>query len=128
MCVYFINLAAYCHIEFYVKRCVHVCLEGLLFLMKINLQCSQYTGFISAMKKLNEPKPPIPATRADRDIIRILAKIKGKVVRERVRVLEFLQDFDYCNEQAISRENFKRGLSCCRFDLNEAEVETVMNV
>lgn len=80
------------------------------------------------MKKLNAPKPPKPATRADKDIVRILAKIKGKVVRERVRVLEFLQDFDRCNELAISRDNFKRGLDCCRFDLNEAEVETLMDV
>lgn len=80
------------------------------------------------MKQLNSPKPPKAATRADRDIVRILAKIKGKVVRERVRVLEFLQDFDRCNELAISRENFKRGLSCCRFDLNEAELETLMDV
>lgn len=79
------------------------------------------------MKKLNAAKPPKPATRDDRDIIKILAKIKGKVVRDRVRVMEFLQDYDYCKEQVIKRENFKRGLSVCGFDLNENEVETLLD-
>lgn len=79
------------------------------------------------MKALNEQKPPKPATRDDKDIVLILAKIKGKVVRERIRVLEFLQDFDYCNEQVIKRDNFKRGLAVCRFDLNENEIETLMD-
>lgn len=80
------------------------------------------------MKKINAPKPPKPYDRKDRDIVLILAKIKGKVVRERVRVLEFLRDYDRCNENVISRENFKRALSVCQFDLNENEVETLMEV
>lgn len=57
-----------------------------------------------------------------------MAKVKGKVVRERIRVLEFLQDFDKCNEQVISRENFKRGLSMCKLELTENEIETLMDV
>lgn len=80
------------------------------------------------MKKINAPKPHKPANRKDRDIVLILAKIKGKVVRERIRVLEFLTDYDRCNEQVISRENFKRALSVYRFDLNENEIETLMEV
>lgn len=80
------------------------------------------------MKKINAAKPPKPADRKDRDIVLILAKIKGKVVRERIRVMEFMRDYDRCNEQAITRDNFKRGLSVCGFDLNEAEVETLMDV
>lgn len=80
------------------------------------------------MKKINAPKPPKPADRKDRDIVLILAKIKGKVVRERIRVLEFLRDYDRCNENVISRENFERALSVCGFDLNENEVETLKEV
>jgi hypothetical protein len=71
-------------------------------------------------------KKPIP--RAEQDIVLILAKIKGKVVREGIRVMEFLRDFDRCNQQVISREDFKRGLSVCRFDLTENEIETLMEV
>ncbi|KAJ3666453.1 hypothetical protein Zmor_001895 [Zophobas morio] len=71
-------------------------------------------------------KKPIP--RAEQDIVRILAKIKGKVVKERIRVMEFLRDFDKCNQQVISREDFARGLSVCRFDLTENEMKTLMEV
>ncbi|XP_017773462.1 PREDICTED: uncharacterized protein LOC108560438 [Nicrophorus vespilloides] len=87
-----------------------------------------FTGFLEAMEKVNAEKPCKPVDRSEKDIILILAKIKGKVVRERIRVIEFLQDYDLCNQQVISRENFQRGLSNCRFDLSEAEVETLMNV
>lgn len=84
--------------------------------------------FINAMRKINAPKPAKPADRKDKDIVLILAKLKGKVVRERIRVLEFLVDYDYCNEQVITKENFKRALSVCRFDLNENEIETLIEV
>lgn len=80
------------------------------------------------MQKLNQPRPRPPIDRREKDIVLILAKIKGKVVRERIRVMEFLRDFDRCNEQLIRREDFKRGLSVCRFDLTENEVETLMEV
>lgn len=79
-------------------------------------------------QKLNAPRKEKPADRREKDIIQILAKIKGKVVRERIRVMEFLRDFDKCNEQVISREDFTRGLSVCRFDLTNTEVETLLEV
>lgn len=65
---------------------------------------------------------------ADKNIVLILAKIKGKVVRERVRVSEFLADYDRHNEGVIKKEDFKRGLSLYNFDLTENEVETLMDV
>lgn len=79
-------------------------------------------------RKLNEPKPAKPPSRSEKDIIQILAKIKGKVVRERIRVSEFLRPFDKCNEMVISREDFKRGISTAGFELTETEVETLMEV
>ncbi|RZC35018.1 uncharacterized protein BDFB_001668, partial [Asbolus verrucosus] len=69
-----------------------------------------------------------PVKTAEQDIILILAKIKGKVVREGIRVMEFLKDFDKCHLQIISREDFKRGLSVCGFELTENEMETLMEV
>lgn len=80
------------------------------------------------MKKLNKEPVKRKATRQEQDIVQVMAKVKGKVVRERIRVLEFLQDFDRCNEQVISRENFKRGLSVCKLELTENEIETLMDV
>lgn len=46
------------------------------------------------MKRLNAESPKKPPTRQEKDILQILAKIKGKVVRERIRVSEFMKDFD----------------------------------
>lgn len=80
------------------------------------------------MKRLNAPPKKKPADRHETDIIEILAKVKGKVVRERIRVIEFLQDFDRCHEQVISRDDFARGLAVCRFDLTETEVHTIMEM
>ncbi|CAH0558987.1 unnamed protein product [Brassicogethes aeneus] len=47
-----------------------------------------YTGFIEEMKKLNREKPKAKATRQEKDIVQIMAKVKGKVVRERIRAVE----------------------------------------
>lgn len=69
-----------------------------------------------------------PIHRSEQNIVLILSKIKGKVVRERIRVLEFLRDFDKCNQQVISKEDFKKGLSNCRFDLTKNEINTLLNV
>ncbi|KAG5882903.1 hypothetical protein JTB14_020171 [Gonioctena quinquepunctata] len=87
-----------------------------------------YPQFISDMLKLNKGAPTKKPHRQEQDIVKILAKVKGKVVRERIRVLEFLKDFDRCNQQVINREDFKRGLSVCRFELTDNEVETLMEV
>lgn len=46
------------------------------------------------MKRLNSESPNKPPSRQEKDIVQILAKIKGKVVRERIRVLEFMKDYD----------------------------------
>ncbi|ENN74041.1 hypothetical protein YQE_09365, partial [Dendroctonus ponderosae] len=87
-----------------------------------------YVSFLEDMKRLNSETPNKPPSRQEKDIVQILAKIKGKVVRERIRVLEFMKDFDRCNEQVISRINFHRGLITCGFELTRNEVETLMEV
>lgn len=69
-----------------------------------------------------------PLHRSEQDIVLVLAKIKNKVVRERIRILEFLRDFDKCNQHVITQEDFKRGLSNCRLDLTETEINTLIKV
>nr|XP_023016992.1 uncharacterized protein LOC111506210 [Leptinotarsa decemlineata] len=100
------------------------------FLKDVEFSCDEplYTQFVADTLKLNKEPPKKKVQRQEQDIVKIMAKIKGKVVRERIRVMEFLRDFDRCNEQVISRDDFKRGLSVCRFDLSENEVETLMEV
>ncbi|XP_076267066.1 uncharacterized protein LOC143200510 isoform X1 [Rhynchophorus ferrugineus] len=87
-----------------------------------------YIGFLQDMKRLNSEPPKAPPSRKERDIVQILAKIKGKVVRERIRVLEFMRYFDRCNQQVISRDDFHRALLICRFELTCNEIETLLNV
>ncbi|CAH1971344.1 unnamed protein product [Acanthoscelides obtectus] len=87
-----------------------------------------FRGFVKVTRKLNEEPMKKLKNRKERDIIQIMAKLKGKVVRERIRVIDFLKDFDRCNEQVISRTDFKRGLSVCGFDLTENEIDTLCEV
>ncbi|KAJ9598822.1 hypothetical protein L9F63_026644, partial [Diploptera punctata] len=87
-----------------------------------------YMGYVENIKKLNvEPVPPPPKNK-ETDIVEILAKIKGKVVRERVRVIEFMQHFDRHNQNVISRQDFIRGLDVCRFNLTPVEFNTIAEV
>ncbi|GLV45240.1 chaoptin [Carabus blaptoides fortunei] len=87
-----------------------------------------FESYMADIKRLNAPKVRKPPTHKETDIVAILAKIKGKIVRERIRVSEFMRDYDRHNEHIITRMDFKRGLDVCRFDLSENEVDTLMKV
>ncbi|XP_022825939.1 uncharacterized protein LOC111355990 [Spodoptera litura] len=80
---------------------------------------------------------PGPAPRSARsstvdpletDIVQILAKIKGKMVREGVRPREFLKQFDPRNELVIPRADFYRGLASAGLSLTPLEMDTLMEV
>ncbi|PSN41117.1 hypothetical protein C0J52_19046 [Blattella germanica] len=87
-----------------------------------------YDAYVETIKKLNEEPPPRTPANKETDIVEILAKIKGKVVRERIRVIEFMRDFDRHNQNLITRDDFNRGLDVCRFNLTPVEVNTIMEV
>lgn len=69
-----------------------------------------------------------PPARHEMDIVQILAKIKGKIVRERIRVKDFMQDFDKCNNQVINCCDFKRALYMSGLNLTENEIITLADV
>ncbi|CAB3226832.1 unnamed protein product [Arctia plantaginis] len=62
------------------------------------------------------------------DIVQILAKIKGKMVREGIRPREFLRQFDAHNELVIPRADFYRGLASAGLPLSPLEMDTLMEV
>ncbi|XP_038219906.1 uncharacterized protein LOC119838142 [Zerene cesonia] len=62
------------------------------------------------------------------DIVQILAKIKGKMVREGVRPRDFLQQFDPRRELVIPRADFYRGLGSAGLSLTPREMDTLMEV
>ncbi|CAH0582822.1 unnamed protein product [Chrysodeixis includens] len=76
------------------------------------------------------PRPARPAHEdpLQTDIVQILAKIKGKMVREGVRPREFLKQFDPRNELVIPRADFYRGLASARLSLTPIEMDTLMEV
>ncbi|KAF5278622.1 hypothetical protein FQA39_LY00664 [Lamprigera yunnana] len=87
-----------------------------------------YAGLYSEMKKLQEQKPLKIRDRKEKDIVCVLAKIKGKVVRDRIRVLEFLKDYDVHTEYVIPQSDFKRGVNNAGITLTDAEYETLFEV
>ncbi|XP_045449026.1 uncharacterized protein LOC123657546 [Melitaea cinxia] len=62
------------------------------------------------------------------DIVQILAKIKGKIVREGVRPREFLRQFDTRRELVVTRPDFYRGLAAAGLALTPNEMDTLMEV
>lgn len=60
------------------------------------------------------------------DIAAVMYKIKSKVVKEAVRVYEFMKDYDKLRTGRMLRTNFPRALDLCNLGLNEAEILTVM--
>ncbi|XP_068627218.1 uncharacterized protein [Battus philenor] len=79
------------------------------------------------------PLPPVAKARptsdpSQTDIVQILAKIKGKMVRDGVRPRDFLQQFDKQNELVIPRADFYRGLGSAGFVLTPMEMDTLMEV
>ncbi|CAK9796667.1 hypothetical protein ANTQUA_LOCUS837 [Anthophora quadrimaculata] len=87
-----------------------------------------YNSVLQEKKKINAEKPTPEATADETNIVLILAKIKAKVVRERVRVIEFMRQYDVHNEQVIKRTEFIRGLDQLRCNLTCAEMETIVKV
>ena len=71
----------------------------------------------SALKVVEKEKP---------DIAAVMYKIKSKVVKEAVRVYEFMKDYDKLRTGRMLRTSFPRALDLCNLGLNEAEILTVM--
>ena len=51
-----------------------------------------------------------------------MLKIKTKVSKERVRVLEFIRDYDKLRSGRVLKTSFRRALDLCRFELKESEL------
>ncbi|XP_041989289.1 uncharacterized protein LOC121740621 [Aricia agestis] len=71
---------------------------------------------------------PAPTPDEQTNIVLILAKIKGKMVREGIRPREFLQQFDKKRELVIPRADFYRGLAAAGVSLTPLEMDTLMEV
>ncbi|XP_046608856.1 uncharacterized protein LOC124299634 [Neodiprion virginianus] len=87
-----------------------------------------YYAMLEEKKLINAEKSPPNPTSDESNIVLILAKIKAKIVRERIGVLEFLTPFDPRRELIIGRADFIRGLDQLRCNLSCREIETIFEV
>lgn len=70
-------------------------------------------------------KPSETATRLEKNIIHILAKIKEEAIRKKIKVVDFFKEW---SSQYMSKSDFQRALANCGFQLTEKEVETLLEV
>lgn len=85
----------------------------------------KFEEFRAKRELLNAPaKAPLP-TNEEKDIVQVVAKIKGMTVRNRMRIVDFMQGFDVHNELCITEENFRRGLNSAGITITLPEVDLV---
>ncbi|KAG6799425.1 hypothetical protein HZU73_05159 [Apis mellifera caucasica] len=87
-----------------------------------------YQSMLKEKRLINAEKPPVVLTDDETNILLILAKIKAKVVRERIKVIEFMRQYDVHNEHVIKRTEFLRGLDQLRCNLSCTEMGTIMDI
>lgn len=80
-----------------------------------------YQSRLEEIRKTNMKKT-LPELNAQKDLESVLLKIKTKVSRERIRVLEFMRDYDKLRSGRMLKTSFRRALDLCRFELRESEV------
>lgn len=78
---------------------------------------------------INSPKKRKIPTKDELDIVQVLAKIKGIVVRKQIRILDSMENFDIHNELCISANDFRRGLNTSGIrEISEPEVGLICHV
>lgn len=81
----------------------------------------RYLQRLADIRTAND-KAKLPEINPNKDLESILEKIKRKVFKERVRIHEWMRDYDKLRHGYIHRTNFRRALDLCRFDLTESEL------
>jgi Ca2+-binding EF-hand superfamily protein len=80
-----------------------------------------YVERLKELRRTNE-KGRMPERRPKPDLEEILDKVKRRVCLERVRIHEWMRDFDKLRSGRMLKTNFRRCLDLCRFDLQESEL------
>lgn len=72
--------------------------------------------------RLTNSKKTLPELNVAGDFEGVMMKIKTKVSKERLRVLEFIRDYDKLRSGRVLKTSFRRALDLCRFELKESEI------
>lgn len=88
----------------------------------------KYEEFCEKMTVINGPKARKCPENKEKDIVQVFAKVKGQVVRKRLRIYDFMKGFDRLNHTCIPETDFRRGLATASIDLTEHEVDLLCDV
>lgn len=88
----------------------------------------QFEEFRSKREALNAPPKPLLPSNEEKDIVQVVAKIKGLTVRQRMRIIDFMQGYDQHNELCIADADFRRGLNSAGINITLPEVDLVCQV
>ncbi|XP_039441985.1 uncharacterized protein LOC120422565 [Culex pipiens pallens] len=88
---------------------------------------SAYEEMQDRLAKINADAGPEPHPH-EQDIVRVLAKVKGQVVRRRLRIVDYMRGFDPLNHHRITCDQFRRGLATASIDLSPTEVRTLARI
>ena len=72
--------------------------------------------------RLTNEKTKLPERDPKSDLEAILLKLKTKVFKERMRVHEWMRDYDKLRSGRMLKGHFRRALDMCKFELNESEL------
>lgn len=102
-----------------------------------------YLAFLEELQPANKPtlmylerlkeiratnqKGKLPEHNPARDLENILIKIKTKVFKERMRIHEWMRDYDKLRSGRMPKVNFRRALDLCKFELLESELAILEN-
>ncbi|KAK7111168.1 uncharacterized protein [Littorina saxatilis] len=83
-----------------------------------------YVKRLEEVRQTNDKKA-LPELHAQGDLEQILLKIKTKVCKERVRVEDFMRDYDKLRSGKILKTSFRRAVTLARLDLYESELAMI---
>lgn len=115
---------------------------------KGNLNEVNYYEFIRDVDKYNEDSKVISKTYADsftgfekrprpnkatisselpQDLNDLLGRLRRKVKQQRIRVSDFMRDFDKLRHGNISKDNFRLALNMAKLPLSQAEFKLILD-
>ncbi|KAJ3380738.1 hypothetical protein HDU92_005792 [Lobulomyces angularis] len=96
----------------------------LLFLKELEGQ-EKSSPFIKSFENIDASNHEKKSVLEGDDVTKLLNKIKTKVKTQRIRVIDYMQDFDHLKHGKITKNKFKRALHVLLSNLNEVELNTL---
>lgn len=98
------------------------------FLEALEPSEKEVNGYAQRLEELKLVNRKVMPDQGSQDIEFILEKIKTKVVKERIRILEFMRDYDKLRSGRILKTCFARALDLCQLGLTKKEVAVLTEV